>query len=273
MSGRLAGKAALITGGGTGIGAGIAELFVAEGAKVVISGRREEKLLRKVEALGSSAAYFVGDVSAAEDAKAMVDKVVELYGKIDILVNNAGVDKGGLAHEIELETWAEVIDTNLNGPFLTSRFALQQMVETGGGALVHVASVVAYHCIAAMPAYTASKNGLIGLSAAIAFDYGRYGIRSNVVAPGGVRTEMSEVFLGGMTPPAGFSSMEEFMTQYLPIPRIGYVTEIAEATLYLASDSAAYTTGVVLPVDGGDSIVDPVSPASKQLAMMELQPL
>jgi NAD(P)-dependent dehydrogenase (short-subunit alcohol dehydrogenase family) len=268
MSGRLTGKSALITGGGTGIGSGIADLFVAEGAKILISGRREEVLKKKVDSLGENAAYIVGDVSKVEDAKAMVDKTVELYGKIDILVNNAGIDKGGLVHEIDLDVWAAVINTNLNGPFYTSRFALPYMIEAGKGSLVHIASVAGIRCIPAMPSYTTSKSGLIGLSNAIAFDYGKWGIRSNIVAPGGVHTEMSEGSQSGLTEklPAGFETVEQFMTQYLPIPRSGIVPEMAEAVLYLASDESSYTTGVVIPIDGGCCLVDPVSAAIKQVA-------
>jgi NAD(P)-dependent dehydrogenase (short-subunit alcohol dehydrogenase family) len=215
-----------------------------------------------------SATYYAGDVASPEDAKAMVEKTVEFGGAIDILVNNAGIDPVGLVTEIELEDWARVMDTNLNGPFLLARFTIPYMLERGVGSIVNVASIAGIRNIPAMPAYSTSKAGLIGLSSSIAFDHGKDGIRSNVVCPGGTHTEMTDKTQAPLaklleTDGAG---VEKYMTQYLPIPRSGLTSEMAAAILFFASDESAYVTGTVLPVDGGACIVDPVSAAIRNVS-------
>ena len=193
MDGQLKGKVALITGGGTGLGAEFAKRFVAEGAKIVITGRRREPLEKVAEGLPKDAVLVVqGDVSQWDSAQAMVNATVEFGGKIDVLVNNAGIDPAATVLEIPIEQWQKVIDINLTGPMLMMKAAIPHMIKNGGGSIINIASLAAMRCIPAMPAYTASKAGLIGLTQATALDYGSSNIRANVVAPGPIRTEMLE---------------------------------------------------------------------------------
>jgi meso-butanediol dehydrogenase/(S,S)-butanediol dehydrogenase/diacetyl reductase len=260
MDGRLKGKVALITGGGTGLGADFARRFVAEGAKVVIIGRRKE-LLDKVAAglPKDSVSVFAGDVSKLESAQAMADAAIKFGGKIDILVNNAGIDPPGTVVEIPVEQWQKIIDINLTGPFLMMKAAIPNMIKNGGGSIINVSSLAALRCIPAMPAYTASKSGLIGLTQSVALDYGHSKVRCNVVCPGAVRTEMLE---HAMTPLAqslktDITGALNTLTKFCPLPRAATPGEISGAVIFLASDESSFMTGAVLVLDGGACVVDP----------------
>ncbi|MDR3209206.1 MAG: SDR family oxidoreductase [Oscillospiraceae bacterium] len=257
---RLAGKVALVTGGGSGIGAAIAKRFAAEGAKVVITGRRKEALAETVAAAPEGAILAVaGDVGVYEDVQRMVAETVKFGGKIDILVNNAAIDPAGTIVEMPLEQWHRVLNTNLNGPFYTMRAAIPHMIEQGGGSIVNVASLAALRSIPAMPAYTSSKNGLIGLSNAAALDYGKYNIRVNVVAPGATRTAMLENQMASLAEAAGTDvyGALKILTKFTPLARPAETDEVADAALFFASSESAIITGVVLPVDAGACVVDP----------------
>ena len=162
MSGLLNGKVALITGGGSGIGAAIARRFVAEGAKIVITGRRKEALSDTVSTLpDGSVLPFAGDVRNPDDAKAMVDATVKFGGKIDILVNNAGIDPPGNVVDVPIEQWKSVIETNLYGPFYTMKYAVPYMRDAGGGSIVNIASLAGLRRIPSMPAYCSSKSAFM----------------------------------------------------------------------------------------------------------------
>lgn len=260
MEGRLKGKVALITGGGTGLGAAFAKRFAAEGAQVVITGRRKELLDQVAASLPKgSVSTCVGDVSKMEDAKAMVDITVELGGKLDVLVNNAGIDPPGSIVEIPLEQWREIIDINLTGPFLLMKAAIPHMVKNGGGSIINIASLAAVRCIPAMPAYCTSKAGLIGLTQQAALDYGPANIRCNVVCPGAVRTEMLEQ---AMTPlsealKTDITGALLALTKFTPLRRPATPDEISGIVVYLAGDDSAFMTGAVLMLDGGACVVDP----------------
>ena len=260
MGGQLTGKVALITGGGSGIGAAIARRFVAEGAKIVITGRRKEALAETVAACPEGTVLpFAGDVTNPDDAKAMVDATVEFGGKIDILVNNAAIDPPGTIVDIPIEQWKSIIETNLYGPFYTMRFALPYMMDAGAGSIVNIASLAGLRRIPAMPAYCASKSGLIGLSENAALDYGKYGIRCNVVCPGATRTAMLETAMAGLAKGLNtdITGALDFMTRFNPLPRPASPDDITGAVVFLASDDAAFITGVSLPVDSGSCVVDP----------------
>ena len=189
----LEGKVALITGGGAGIGVAIAQRFVAEGAKVCISGRRQEKLDEVARSLPKgTVATVAGDVTVYEEAQRMVDAAVEFGGKLDVLVNNAGIDQGGLIVDLDPKVWHDVIETNLTGPFYLMKFAIPHMVKNGGGSIINMASLAGVRCLPNMAAYCSAKAGLIMLTQQAALDYGRAKIRCNAVLPGPVRTEMVE---------------------------------------------------------------------------------
>jgi NAD(P)-dependent dehydrogenase (short-subunit alcohol dehydrogenase family) len=255
----LKGKVALITGAGTGIGTAIAARFVAEGALVCISGRRQARLDTVAESLPKGqVTTCAGDVADINSALRMVEKTVEFGGKIDILVNNAGIDPSGTVADLDLETWHKVINTNLTGPFLTMKAAIPYMQKNGGGSIINIASLAGIRCIPAMPAYCSSKAGLIMLTQQAALDYGPAKIRCNVVCPGAIKTEMLK---NSMQALAGALKTDvegalKHMTSYSPLKRAAETTEMTGICLYLASDDSTFMTGAVLVVDGGAHIVD-----------------
>ena len=260
MSGLLNGKTALITGGGSGIGAAIAKRFVAEGAKVVITGRRKEALAETIAAVpGDSALPFAGDVRNPDDAKAMVEETVKFGGKIDILVNNAGIDPAGNVVDVSIEQWKSVIETNLYGPFYTMKFAIPYMVEAGGGSIVNIASLAALRRIPGMPAYCSSKSGLIGLSQSVALDFGKDNIRCNVVCPGATRTAMLENSMKGLADSLNtdITGALDYMTRFNPLAHAATTDQITGAVVFFAGDDSVMITGTVLPVDSGSCVVDP----------------
>jgi meso-butanediol dehydrogenase / (S,S)-butanediol dehydrogenase / diacetyl reductase len=255
---RLENKVALITGGGTGIGAGIAKRFVEEGARVCIAGRRIDKLEEVIAALPKdSAIACASDVSNEEDAKRMVETTLSLGG-LDILVNNGAINFRSPVDELSLKDWQSVINVNLTGPFLTMHYAIPHMMRKGKGSIINIASVGGIRSIPTDPSYCASKSGLIGLSQQVAIDYGEKGIRCNVVCPGLVHTAMTD---GGMDLKAQSinSSREEayaFAVRNIPLRKSAYPHEIAPLCAYLASDEATFMTGSVLVIDGGISPLD-----------------
>ncbi len=258
---RLDGKVALITGGGTGIGAAIARRFVADGAKVCISGRRREMLDKVAASLPrDSIVTCAGDVSRMEEGARRVDAALEFGGRINVLVNNAAKDQIPPANvvDMDLELWQQVLAVNLTGPLLTMKATIPHMIRDGGGSIINVASVAGIRAIPNMPAYVSSKGGLIALSQQVALDFGASRIRCNVLCPGSIRTEMFE---GAMAPFAkklgtDLNGIFSLFTKDVPLRRIASTDEIGGICSYLASDDASFMTGAVLPIDGGTAIVD-----------------
>jgi len=256
---KLEGKVALITGGGTGIGASIAERFVADGAKVCITGRRQEMLDQAAHSLPSgSVVTCAGDVSKYEDAERMVAAAITFGGKLDVLVNNAGTDPPGSVTEIKPELWRRVIEVNLTGPFLLMKAAIPLIIKAGGGSVINIASLAGLRCIPAMPAYCSSKAGLIMLTQQAALDYGPSGVRCNVVCPGAIRTPMLEHTMSPLKEKLK-TDMDGVFTAFssnTPLRRVAAPHEISGICSYLASDDSSFMTGAVLVVDGGAAIVD-----------------
>ncbi len=270
MDGHLKGKVALITGGGTGLGADFTRRFVAEGAKVVITGRRREPLEKGAAGLPKDVVLIVqGDVSEPEQAKAMVDAAVQFGGKLDVLVNNAGIDPPGTVVEIPIEQWKKIIDINLTGPFLMMRAAIPAMIQNGGGSIINISSLAGLRCIPAMPAYTASKSGLIGLSQATALDYGAQKIRVNVVCPGPIRTEMLEHAMTDLAKSLNtdITGALNEMTKFIPLHRPATPDEVSGAVVFLAGDDSSFITGSTIVVDGGACVVDPCGSAVSSAGM------
>jgi NAD(P)-dependent dehydrogenase (short-subunit alcohol dehydrogenase family) len=256
---KLQGKVALITGGGTGIGAAIAARFVAEGAKVCISGRRRETLDKVVGAFPpGSATTCQGDVSRDEDVARMVATTVEFGGKIDVLVNNAAISVNGSVAEMDRSVWRQVIGSNLTGPFMLMQEAIPHMIRNGGGSIINIASMGGLRCLPGMPAYCTSKAGLIMLSQQAALDYGQQKIRVNAICPGAIKTEMVEKEFGqigrmiGMEPDSFF----EMVSKVLPLQRFGDPREIGGICTFLASDDSSFMTGSAIVIDAGTAIVD-----------------
>lgn len=257
----LEGKIALITGGGTGIGTAIAERFVKEGAKVCISGRRQEMLDKVAQSLPSGTIVTCsGDTSKDKDAARMVEATVSFGGKIDVLVNNAAISTNGSVADLDPELWRETIAVNLTGPFLLMKAAIPHMIENGGGSIINVASVGGMRCLPAMPAYCTSKAALIMLTQQAALDYGPKNIRCNAVCPGGIKTAMVEKEFGQFGKMIGIEPDKflDIIAEELPLKRFGQPSEIAGMCTYLASDDASFTTGAAMLVDAGTSVVDVV---------------
>jgi len=253
---RLAGRRALITGGGTGIGRATAVLFGREGAKVMVSGRRRpelEEAVREVQRGGGTAGYVQGDVSTQSDAEQMVEQAAATLGGLDILVNNAGIIvRNASVTAVSIEDWERVLNIDLTGVFLVSRFALQHMVKAGhGGAIVNVSSVSGIMADPNSAPYNAAKGGLNLLTKNMALDYAPRGIRVNAVCPGRVATPMPK---SRLKPGDDWEHVLRQWGQNIPLGRVGQPEDIAQAILFLASDEAAWITGATLVVDGGSTI-------------------
>jgi NAD(P)-dependent dehydrogenase (short-subunit alcohol dehydrogenase family) len=253
---RLAGRRALITGGGTGIGRATAVLFGREGANVVVSGRRRpelEETVREVERGGGTAAWVQGDVSAEGDAEHMVEETVGRLGGLDIVVNNAGIIvRNASVTAVAVEDWERVLNIDLTGVFLVSRFALRHLVKVGrGGAVVNVSSVSGIMGDPNMAPYNAAKGGVNLLTKNMALDYAPHNIRVNSVCPGRVATPMPK---SRLKPGEDWERVLSQWGKSIPLGRVGQPEDIAQAILFLASDEAAWITGATLVVDGGSTI-------------------
>ena len=256
---RLEGKVALITGAGTGIGSAIAKRFVADGARICITGRRGELLDQVARSLpAGTTAICSGDVTNLEDVRRMVDTTLALGGKIDVLVNNAGIDPGGTIVDIDPQLWRQIIDINLTGPFLTMKVSIPHMVKNGGGSIINIASLGGLRCLPGMPAYCSSKAGLIMLSQQAALDYGPFKVRCNAVCPGGTRTAMLEEALGQLAQTVGTDAEGVFgiIASNIPLRRLATPEEITGICSYLASDDSSFMSGSALLVNGGAAVVD-----------------
>jgi NAD(P)-dependent dehydrogenase (short-subunit alcohol dehydrogenase family) len=256
---KLEGKVALITGGGTGIGAAITGRFVKEGAKVCITGRRQPILDKVAQSFPSGTVTTCsGDVSKDDDVARMVKTAVSFGGKLDVLVNNAAISAQGPVGDLSREVWQNMLDVNLTGPFLLMKASIPHMIKIGGGSIINIASVGGLRCLPAFPAYCSSKAGLIMLTQQAALDYGPHKIRCNAVCPGGIKTEMSEKEFGQFGKMLGMDNDSFFamISKALPLQRFGEPPEIGGVCTFLASDDSSFMTGAALVVDAGTSVVD-----------------
>jgi meso-butanediol dehydrogenase / (S,S)-butanediol dehydrogenase / diacetyl reductase len=252
---RLDGKVALITGGGTGIGAATAARFRAEGAEVVITGRRRGVLDRVAADTGSVA--ILGDMATAEDARAAVQAAVDRFGSLDILVANAGGGGGGVVLDTDDERWAEGIRLNLTTAFVAAREALPALLDRRGSIVV-VSSLAGLFAGPAMAGYVAAKHALIGLTRSLARDYGSRGVRVNAVCPGWVRTPAGDEQMDLLARRRGITREDAYAlaTSRVPLRRPAEPEEIASIVLFLASRESSIMTGSVLVADGGAAVVD-----------------
>ncbi len=244
---KLEGRVALITGGGTGIGAATARLFAEEGAAVCVTGRRKaplEEVVASIEATGGRAMAVSGDVAITEDCQCIVDETIAAFGRIDVLVNNAGTAMLMDAAETTDELWDQIIATNLSGAFRMIRAVLPGMISREAGSIVNVSSILGQSGMKRSAAYGASKAGLDQLTRVLAVEFADRGIRVNAVAPAWVDTPMTESV-------QAHAAMYDRLKKKHPMDRFGVPDEVAQAILFLASDQASFTTGSVLMVDGG----------------------
>jgi NAD(P)-dependent dehydrogenase (short-subunit alcohol dehydrogenase family) len=247
---RLENKVALITGAGSGIGCATAELFAKEGAKVVVADYDAEGGQRTVRAIkdnGGQAAFVQADVSKAIDAERMLGAAVNTYGRLDILHNNAGIFvKPTPAHELAEDIWDRVFDINIKGVWLGCKYAVPELIKTGGGAIVNTASMAGIRGRPYTSAYCASKRAVVMFTKTLAIELAPHNIRVNCICPGAVNTPLIHQL--GVT-------QEQAAAQVLsdqPIPRFARPEEIAQAVLYLAADAeSSYVTGHALQIDGG----------------------
>jgi len=244
---RLAGRIALVTGGGTGIGRAIALLFAREGAKIVVAGRRSEPLqevVAEIRRFGGTATFTRGDVSKSDRVELMVQGAIYNFGGLDILVNNAGIFVEGSVLETDEKRWDRIIGANLKGAYLVSRQAVPAMKARGGGSIINNASI---HGLVGMrngAAYCASKGGLVQLTRAMALDHAADNIRVNAICPGLVDSPMTRDDDGGT------SWLMSAVSGY-PAGRPGTPDEVARLALFLASDESRFITGAALAIDGG----------------------
>jgi 3-oxoacyl-[acyl-carrier protein] reductase len=235
-------KVALITGGASGIGAGIAKRFCQEGAAVALCDIDVETGSKTAQELGSKARFFKLDIANEEDVKKTVEKIQETFSKIDILINNAGITNDKLLLRMSKDDWTRVLDINLTGTFLVTRAVIRNMIKQRYGKIVNIASVIGMIGNPGQANYAASKAGIIGLTKSVAKELAARGITVNAIAPGFIETKMTEII------------PEEIRQTYLkmiPIGRFGKTDDVADLALFLASDSSSYITGQVLCLDGG----------------------
>jgi meso-butanediol dehydrogenase/(S,S)-butanediol dehydrogenase/diacetyl reductase len=245
--GRFDGRVVVVTGGAAGIGAACARRFVAEGARVVLGdldAAGAGALARELDAGRGVATAHAVDVSDAAAVEALVASAVARFGRLDVMVNNAGIGSVGATPVLPLEEWRRTLAVDLDSVFYGCRAAIPRLRAAGGGAIVNTASVSGLGGDYLLPAYNAAKGGVVNLTRSVALDHAHEGIRCNAVCPGATETPMSQGILANQALAAEFRRL-------IPIGRIARADEIASAVAFLASDDAAYVTGVMLPVDGG----------------------
>jgi meso-butanediol dehydrogenase/(S,S)-butanediol dehydrogenase/diacetyl reductase len=253
---RLDNKVALITGGGTGIGAATAKLFAREGAKVVVTGRRRGPIEAVAEEVGGVA--VAGDTTDPAHAVKAVDSAVKSFGGLDVVITAAGIGMEGSVGDMVDEDWRRTFDVNLTGPMLIVRAALPAMLERGGGSIVLVSSTNAMAASPSSAAYDTSKAGLNALARAIAVDHGPRGIRANALCPGWVITPMGDESMDELGASKGIGRKEAYdlATADVPIRRAGTAEEMAYCCLFLASDESSIVNGTTLVADGGGLAVE-----------------
>ena len=261
---RLEGKVAIVTGGGTGIGAATARRFAREGAEVVVTGRRAEPLEEVAAETGCRA--VAGDTADDEHVREAVAAAVDEFGGLDIVVANAGLGFGGAAADVDDERWDRTLEVNVSGAFRLVRAALPAMIERGGGSIVLVSSVNAFVSGTESAAYGTSKAAMNGLARSLAVDYGPNGIRANTVCPGWVITEMGDRAMQDLVTERRISRDEAYalVTKYTPLRRPATADEIAACCLFLACDESSIVTGTSLVADGGGLAMDLTEVAYQQ---------
>ena len=248
--GRLNGKSCVVTGAAFGIGRATAELFAREGAQLIVTDIQEAPLLAfrdELRAIGAEVEAVGGDVSVVEDSRAMIDAAISHYGRIDGLVANAGIIELGDLMESSVEIWDRMMAVDGRGMWLTCKFAVEEMLKTGGGSIVCLSSISGVEGQKRQSTYGPAKFVASGITKHLAVEWADRGIRVNAVAPGTIRTERVKRL---PDEPGGVEYLQAIEKMH-PMGRIGEPSEVAQAILFLASDDSSFITGAILPVDGG----------------------
>lgn len=241
-------RIAIITGGGSGIGLAIAERFAKAGISTIIIGRDQQKLAAAKAQLGENCHPLAHDLNDLDSLPALVDQIISRFGRIDILVNNAGINMKKEFQEVTDEEFDQILHTNVRAVFALSREVVKTMLPHRSGNIINISSMASQYGIPKVIAYTASKAAIEGMTRAMAVELSPEGILVNCIAPGFIATEMSSRALNGDP------ERKQKVFSRTPLGRLGDPEDVADAALFLASDQASYLTGVVLPVDGGNSI-------------------
>ena len=252
MAGRLAGKVAIVTGAGSGIGRAVALRFGREGAAVVAAQRtlaKGREIVREIEAAGGRALATETDVTVPESAEAMVTATLDAFARVDVLCNNAG--KGGTEDLLELtmEHYEAVMETNVRGSLLCTKYAVRAMLERGvGGSVINIASLASFIALPRSASYCASKGAVLALTRQVALDYASGGVRVNAIAPGYIDNEMFHSYCRSQPDPD--ASLADVLAA-IPMGELGREEDVAAAAVFFASDESRWVTGATLPVDGG----------------------
>lgn len=242
-------KVALVTGGSFGIGKATAMAFAKRGAAVIVADCVEDaqqETMNEIKNAGAKGMFVKCDVSNSDEVKNLFEKAIERFGKIDYAFNNAGIEgETANTHECSEANWDKTIGVNLKGVWLCMKNEISYMLKNGGGSIVNCASVAGLNGFAGLPAYVATKHGIVGLTKTAALEYAKENIRVNAVCPGVIHTSMIDRMTGND------KEVEKQFTAMEPIGRMGTPEEVAEAVIWLCSDAASFITGVAMPVDGG----------------------
>ncbi len=248
MEGVNTNKIAIVTGGGSGIGLAIAKRFVQDGITTIIIGRNAQKLQDAAKILGHLCIPVSFDITNLAGIPALIKSLQNTYGKIDILVNNAGINMKKDFIEVTDEEFQNILLTNVSSAFAISREVVRCMLEKRNGSIINISSMASQYGIPKVIAYTASKSAIEGMTRAMAVDLSPSGIRVNCIAPGFIATDMSEKALNNDP------ERKNKVLSRTPIGYLGLPSQVADAALFLATDASSYITGIVMPVDGGNSI-------------------
>lgn len=241
-------KIAIVTGGNSGLGYATAKKFCDNDYKTYVIGRNKEKTLGACQEMGTNAIPVLFDLTDLDEIPGMVKKIADSEGKIDVLVNNAGINMKKEFTEVTTEEFTKIIHTNVTSVFVVSREVVKVMKENGGGSIVNISSMAAQYGIPKVIAYSASKTAIEGMTRSMAVDLAQFGVRVNCVAPGFIKTPMTAKALDSD------KERKDKVFSRTPMGKMGDPEDIADAVFYLASNEAKFTTGIIMPVDGGNSI-------------------
>ena len=258
MAGRLAGKVAIITGAASGIGRATAELFAAEGARVMCADIQADAVRDTARTAGNGAIACTVDVAQENDIQRMVAETVAAFGKLDVLYANAGIAEATNAIDMTLEQWARMITINLTSVWLSAKYALPHMIAAGGGSIINQSSTAGLIGIPDLPHYSAAKTGVVGLTRQIAAHYGPQNIRCNAICPSSIPTPLVagvwKTRAANANDSSSYEAQQAVVAAKHPLRRLGTLADCANLALFLASDESTWITGVAMPLDGGLSM-------------------